>query len=508
MPPTEMRASLTIAGAALWTCAIVVGASQPQPAISTARATAGRSTYLVTCAGCHLPDRSGRNEAPSLANVDFTSRWGGRPGDLAAYIQKTMPPTDAGSLTDEAAADLAAYLLQPAAADAAAQTDATPASTVRTGVIVAGEVKNYVPVTDEMLRNPPAGDWLMARRNYQGWSYSPLAEITRDNVKNLKLAWVWAMNEGGCERADAARPQRHHVPGEHRQHDPGARRRDWRSHLGEPHRSRRGRQVRRDAQHRHLSGQDHPRHHRRAARRARRANGPCRLGYDDRRQRERLRQYERADRDRRQGRAGADRLRQVQAGRLLHQRVRRGERQARLEVRNGRARRAAGRRHVGQAAQPAARGRRDVDHGHLRSGSEAHLLGRRAGEAVDAVSRGTTLDDKLLYTGSTVALRPADGSLAWFHQHAPAEIIRPRRGVRTRAGRCRRPEAPLHDREARHPLEARSRDRPLHQLQAHDLSRRFRAHRSGNRDADVPRRRREPEDRRVDPRVPEHRRRP
>jgi alcohol dehydrogenase (cytochrome c) len=27
----------------------------------------------------------------------------------------------------------------------------------------------------------------------------------------------------------------------------------------------------------------------------------------------------------------------------------------------------------------------------------------------------------LLYTGSTVALRPADGSIAWFHQHAPAE---------------------------------------------------------------------------------------
>src|SRR5947209_16363000 len=98
-------------------CAIVVGASQPQPTTPAARASAGRSTYLATCAGCHLPDRSGRNEAPSLANVDFASRWSGRPGELAAYIQKTMPPTDAGSLTDEAAGDLAVYLLEPAAAD-------------------------------------------------------------------------------------------------------------------------------------------------------------------------------------------------------------------------------------------------------------------------------------------------------------------------------------------------------------------------------------------------------
>jgi hypothetical protein len=35
------------------------------------------------------------------------------------------------------------------------------------GHSVQGEVKNYVPVTDAMLRNPPAGDWLMARRNYR-----------------------------------------------------------------------------------------------------------------------------------------------------------------------------------------------------------------------------------------------------------------------------------------------------------------------------------------------------
>jgi alcohol dehydrogenase (cytochrome c) len=62
-------------------------------------------------------------------------------------------------------------------------------------------VKDYVPVTDEMLRNPPPGDWLMARRNYQAWSYSPLDQVTRANVKDLKLAWVWAMNdEGGANQ--------------------------------------------------------------------------------------------------------------------------------------------------------------------------------------------------------------------------------------------------------------------------------------------------------------------
>src|SRR5262249_34829127 len=66
-----------------------------------------------------------------------------------------------------------------------------------TGLILAGETKNYLPITDEMLRNPDPGDWLMARRNYQGWSYSPLTQITRDNVKDLQLSWVWTMNDGG-----------------------------------------------------------------------------------------------------------------------------------------------------------------------------------------------------------------------------------------------------------------------------------------------------------------------
>jgi alcohol dehydrogenase (cytochrome c) len=53
-------------------------------------------------------------------------------------------------------------------------------------------------VTDEMLRNPDAGDWLMARRTYQGWSYSPLTQVTRDTVKDLQLAWVWTMQDGGA----------------------------------------------------------------------------------------------------------------------------------------------------------------------------------------------------------------------------------------------------------------------------------------------------------------------
>src|SRR4051812_21922594 len=42
-------------------------------------------------------------------------------------------------------------------------------------------LEKITPVTVEMLRNPPAGDWLHWRRTYDGWAYSPLTQINRNN---------------------------------------------------------------------------------------------------------------------------------------------------------------------------------------------------------------------------------------------------------------------------------------------------------------------------------------
>ena len=60
-------------------------------------------------------------------------------------------------------------------------------------------VRNITPVTDAMLRNPPPGDWLMWRRTYDAWGYSPLEQINKANVKNLKPAWTWSLTNGATE---------------------------------------------------------------------------------------------------------------------------------------------------------------------------------------------------------------------------------------------------------------------------------------------------------------------
>jgi len=60
-------------------------------------------------------------------------------------------------------------------------------------------LKALTPVTDATLRDPPPGDWLMWRRTYDGWGYSPLSQINRGNVKNLRLAWAWSLPRGASE---------------------------------------------------------------------------------------------------------------------------------------------------------------------------------------------------------------------------------------------------------------------------------------------------------------------
>ena len=54
----------------------------------------------------------------------------------------------------------------------------------------------FVPVTDAMHENPAPGDWLMWRRTQNGWGYSPLDQINRDNVGELRMVWTRALREG------------------------------------------------------------------------------------------------------------------------------------------------------------------------------------------------------------------------------------------------------------------------------------------------------------------------
>ena len=62
-------------------------------------------------------------------------------------------------------------------------------------LLLHGQDRAFRPVTEAMLRNPPPGDWLNWRRTDSAWGYSPLDQITRQNVGQLQLAWSWSMDD-------------------------------------------------------------------------------------------------------------------------------------------------------------------------------------------------------------------------------------------------------------------------------------------------------------------------
>ncbi len=64
-------------------------------------------------------------------------------------------------------------------------------------------LKNYRPVTLDRLRKPADADWLMIRRSYDGWGYSPLSQITAANVSRLERVW---MMETGVTNGHEAPP--------------------------------------------------------------------------------------------------------------------------------------------------------------------------------------------------------------------------------------------------------------------------------------------------------------
>ena len=53
----------------------------------------------------------------------------------------------------------------------------------------------WEPITEERLLAPQDGDWMSYRRTYDVTGFSPLDQINRDNVSDLRLVWSWSMRD-------------------------------------------------------------------------------------------------------------------------------------------------------------------------------------------------------------------------------------------------------------------------------------------------------------------------
>ena len=68
-------------------------------------------------------------------------------------------------------------------------TFACAALTIATGFPGQAQVEIFRPVTDAVLQNPDAADWLMWRRTLDSWGYSPLDLYTLDRATG---EFLWA----------------------------------------------------------------------------------------------------------------------------------------------------------------------------------------------------------------------------------------------------------------------------------------------------------------------------
>src|SRR3989475_1803255 len=232
---TRKRARLFLTGVAVIVVGVVSASGRQvvrSDSYTAEQFTAGRAAYLANCAACHMPDLKGSNEALPLAGPDFMNTWRSRTTrDLFNRISTSMPPGKLGSVGEQDVVAIVAFILQsngatpgtkaltaataigigelaggeapvavsqqiPAQAAARSVAAARPASPA--GLTFSREIKDYVPVTDEMLRRPDPNDRLMIRGNYQAWNHSSLTQVTRENVHGLRLAWVGAMNDGNA----------------------------------------------------------------------------------------------------------------------------------------------------------------------------------------------------------------------------------------------------------------------------------------------------------------------
>ena len=222
----RMMLAIAACGAAILLAQILFAQQRAAGPYTQDQAVAGRVIYQTSCASCHSADLSGK-EGPQLAGSNFLAQWGDKTAaELINFMQSTMPP-GGGNLPGDAYLNLAAFILDAnnarpgnqalvatssvmirsvagggPAAVAAKQDNAKQATQAKQekqtprGITVEGEVKNYVSVTDAMLRNPDPADWLMIRRDYKASSFSPLNQITTQNVGDLRQVWSWSMQDG------------------------------------------------------------------------------------------------------------------------------------------------------------------------------------------------------------------------------------------------------------------------------------------------------------------------
>jgi mono/diheme cytochrome c family protein len=132
---TLAMAAFVVAAAGLWS-----GGSFAQTAaapFTQDQVDAGRDDYMTNCSSCHGKELSSAT-APALTGKYFNASWSKHTiADLFTFIQNKMPYNQGGTLSDDAYANIVAFILSKNGAKAGSEA-LTATTSAKIGEIVSG----------------------------------------------------------------------------------------------------------------------------------------------------------------------------------------------------------------------------------------------------------------------------------------------------------------------------------------------------------------------------------
>lgn len=163
----------------------------------------GTTLYSSGCAACHGTDLRGTEGGNALIGDRFVDKWKAKSlGELFELTKATMPKTNPHSLDDASYANLLAFMLsanQFPRGDIELSSDVEKLKKIVMGTPPAEDRVSLRFTPNAYDPKPPTieAEWRQHRGDYASTNYSPLDQINKENVNQLKIAWRWKTDNFG-----------------------------------------------------------------------------------------------------------------------------------------------------------------------------------------------------------------------------------------------------------------------------------------------------------------------
>ncbi len=170
---------------------------------TTAQADLGSTLYSTSCASCHGYDLKGTEGGNTLLGDRFLIKWQEQTLDsLFELTRATMPKTNPHSFSDAEYTELLAFLLSANGYPSGASELPSDKSKLKNITIdlLPSKSRNawqFVPKEPKTKTKTVEAEWKQHRGDYASTNFSPLDQINKENVDQLRIAWRWKTDNFG-----------------------------------------------------------------------------------------------------------------------------------------------------------------------------------------------------------------------------------------------------------------------------------------------------------------------